>query len=192
MTQLHAHWRNGLARRRHFRLTSLTEPCRHHCVEWRTQPPPIGFTFLVPAYPGSSGQRAVKRVCVCVCVCVCVMCWCSGCEAGWLQIREQVRGAGRAAKQRAVKRRRTSFSAAQLLQLDDAFRLSRYLVGPERRQLAASLQLTETQVHLLQYRYTTSSSSSSSSSASSVATAHRNTGTQSSRGKYARYPETGL
>ena len=31
----------------------------------------IGFTFLVPAYPGSPGQRAVKRVCVCVCVCVC-------------------------------------------------------------------------------------------------------------------------
>ena len=32
----------------------------------------IGFTFLVPAYPGSPGQRAVKRVYVCVCVCVCV------------------------------------------------------------------------------------------------------------------------
>ena len=30
-----------------------------------------GFTFLVPAYPGSPRQRAVKRVCVCVCVCVC-------------------------------------------------------------------------------------------------------------------------
>jgi len=30
----------------------------------------IGFTFLVPAYPGSPGQRAVKRVCVCVCVLV--------------------------------------------------------------------------------------------------------------------------
>ena len=34
-----------------------------------------GFNFLVPAYPGSPGQRAVKRVCVCVwvgvCVCVC-------------------------------------------------------------------------------------------------------------------------
>ena len=29
----------------------------------------IGFTFLVPAYPGSPGQRAIKRVCVCVCVC---------------------------------------------------------------------------------------------------------------------------
>ena len=32
----------------------------------------IGFTFLVPAYPGSPGQRAIKWVCVCVCVCVCV------------------------------------------------------------------------------------------------------------------------
>ena len=34
----------------------------------------IGFTFLVPAHPGSPGQRAIKRVCVCVCVraCVCV------------------------------------------------------------------------------------------------------------------------
>ena len=27
-----------------------------------------GFTFLVPAHPGSPGKRAVKRVCVCVCV----------------------------------------------------------------------------------------------------------------------------
>jgi len=26
----------------------------------------IGFTFLIPAHPGSPGQRAVKRVCVCV------------------------------------------------------------------------------------------------------------------------------
>jgi len=26
----------------------------------------IGFTFLVPAHPGSPGQRAIKRVCVCV------------------------------------------------------------------------------------------------------------------------------
>ena len=29
-----------------------------------------GFSFLVPAHPGSPGQRAVKCVCVCVCVCV--------------------------------------------------------------------------------------------------------------------------
>jgi len=28
----------------------------------------IGFTFLVPAHPGSPGKRAVKRVCVSVCV----------------------------------------------------------------------------------------------------------------------------
>ena len=27
----------------------------------------IGFTFLVPAHPGSPRQRAVKRVCVCMC-----------------------------------------------------------------------------------------------------------------------------
>ena len=32
----------------------------------------ICFTFLVPAHPGSPGQRAVKRMCVSVCVCVCV------------------------------------------------------------------------------------------------------------------------
>jgi len=30
----------------------------------------IGFTFLVPAPPGSPGERAVKWVCVYVCVCV--------------------------------------------------------------------------------------------------------------------------
>ena len=29
----------------------------------------IGFTFLVPAHPGSPGQRAVKQVCVCVLCC---------------------------------------------------------------------------------------------------------------------------
>ena len=40
----------------------------------------IGFTFLVPAHPGSPGKRAVKRVCACVCVCVCVCVWptCAG------------------------------------------------------------------------------------------------------------------
>jgi len=26
--------------------------------------------LLVPAYPGSPGQRAVKWLCVCVCVCM--------------------------------------------------------------------------------------------------------------------------
>jgi len=32
----------------------------------------IGFTFLVPAHPGSPGKRAVKRVCVYV--------WCVTCD----------------------------------------------------------------------------------------------------------------
>ena len=31
----------------------------------------IGFTFLVPAHLGSTGQRAVKRVCVCFFYCLC-------------------------------------------------------------------------------------------------------------------------
>ena len=26
----------------------------------------IGFTFLLPAHPGSPGKRAIKRVCVCI------------------------------------------------------------------------------------------------------------------------------
>ena len=30
----------------------------------------IGFTFLVPAYPGSPGKRAVTRVYVCMYVCI--------------------------------------------------------------------------------------------------------------------------
>ena len=34
----------------------------------------IGFTFLVPAHPGSPGQRAIKRVCVCVCVFHYILC----------------------------------------------------------------------------------------------------------------------
>jgi len=29
----------------------------------------IDFTFLVPAHPGTPGQRAIKRWCVCVCPC---------------------------------------------------------------------------------------------------------------------------
>jgi len=36
------------------------------------------FTFLVPAYPGSPGRRAIKRTCVCVCVCLCVCVVCDG------------------------------------------------------------------------------------------------------------------
>jgi len=38
----------------------------------------IGFTFLVPAYPGSPGQRAVKRVCVCCLQCFDTVGWAAG------------------------------------------------------------------------------------------------------------------
>jgi len=34
----------------------------------------IGFTFMVPAHPGSPRQSDAKRVCVCVCVCVLTRC----------------------------------------------------------------------------------------------------------------------
>jgi len=37
-----------------------------HCL--LLQENPDWFTFLVPAHPGSPGQRADKRVCVCVCL----------------------------------------------------------------------------------------------------------------------------
>jgi len=36
-----------------------------HCLSCFTKIQ-IGFTFLVPAHPGSPGKRAVKRLCVCV------------------------------------------------------------------------------------------------------------------------------
>ena len=40
-----------------------------------------GFTFLVPAHPGSPAKRAVKRVCVCVCVLATFLyCRMSNCE----------------------------------------------------------------------------------------------------------------
>jgi len=50
----------------------------------------IGFTLLVPAYPGSPGQRAVKRACMCVIntvECYCLQCfdavgWAAGRASG--------------------------------------------------------------------------------------------------------------
>ena len=40
---------------------SLTVPCFSKIQ--------IGFTFLVPAHPGSPGQRVAKRVCVSMSIC---------------------------------------------------------------------------------------------------------------------------
>ena len=47
---------------------------------------------------------------------------------------------------RKPKRIRTAFSPNQLLKLEQAFEKNHYVVGAERKQLAASLNLTETQV----------------------------------------------
>ena len=47
---------------------------------------------------------------------------------------------------RKPKRIRTAFNPNQLLKLEEAFEKNQYVVGAERKQLAASLNLTETQV----------------------------------------------
>ena len=47
---------------------------------------------------------------------------------------------------RKQKRIRTAFSPSQLLHLEKAFERNHYVVGQERKDLAAELSLTETQV----------------------------------------------
>ena len=49
---------------------------------------------------------------------------------------------------RKPKRVRTAFSPSQLLKLESAFDKNHYVVGAERKQLAQSLNLSETQVSL--------------------------------------------
>lgn len=48
-----------------------------------------------------------------------------------------------------TKRVRTAFSPAQLIQLENAFKLNHYVIGNERKHLAKKLQLSETQVFFL-------------------------------------------
>ena len=48
-------------------VQTCIRPCWCHCHSCFSKIQ-LGFTFLVLAHPGSSGQRAGKRVCVCVCV----------------------------------------------------------------------------------------------------------------------------
>ena len=48
---------------------------------------------------------------------------------------------------RKPKRVRTAFSPSQLLKLEHAFEKNHYVVGAERKQLAQTLNLTETQVY---------------------------------------------
>lgn len=49
---------------------------------------------------------------------------------------------------RKNKRIRTAFSPQQLVELEKAFELNHYVIGNERRELATSLSLTETQVKI--------------------------------------------
>lgn len=49
---------------------------------------------------------------------------------------------------RKPKRIRTAFSPSQLLRLERAFEKNHYVVGAERKQLANSLSLSETQVNM--------------------------------------------
>jgi len=53
----------GLERDADLHIAQLMPLPRTVCCFGKIQ---IVFTFLVPAHPGSSGKRAVKRVCVCV------------------------------------------------------------------------------------------------------------------------------
>ena len=48
---------------------------------------------------------------------------------------------------RKPKRIRTAFSPSQLLKLEQAFEKNQYVVGQERKDLAKSLNLSETQVN---------------------------------------------
>jgi len=67
----------------------------------------IGFTFLVPAHPGSRGQRVVKRVCVCYFCCEKKMM--TGCTNVWSMKytvpnqKEDQRGPGDRLWKRTVK-----------------------------------------------------------------------------------------
>ena len=50
---------------------------------------------------------------------------------------------------RKPKRIRTAFSPSQLLKLEQAFEKNQYVVGQERKELAKSLNLSETQVRMI-------------------------------------------
>ena len=52
---------------------------------------------------------------------------------------------------RKPKRVRTAFSPTQLLRLEHAFEKNHYVVGQERKELSASLNLSETQVNIVFY-----------------------------------------
>lgn len=56
---------------------------------------------------------------------------------------------------RKPKRIRTAFAPLQLLELENAFEGNQYVVGSERKALAKTLNLTETQVKIQKIRIET-------------------------------------
>jgi len=70
----------------------------------------IGFTFLVPAHPGSPGQRAVKQVCV---VCVLDLTWAKRCD----ELTTATDRLATIGAQNALTLLRLSFSSQKVLHL---------------------------------------------------------------------------
>ena len=89
----------------------------------------IGLTYLVSAYRGYPGKNGCLYI-----------------YAGISAEAARQAAAFACLHYRKPKRIRTAFSPTQLVRLEEAFDSNQYVVGQERKDLAASLSLTETQV----------------------------------------------